>query len=327
MYYTTNNVSNPTAHITKKKSRLKIYDGKDVYLNDKDNFEFEIHNPTQKSILCKIKLNGEYISNAGIVIKPGQRVFLERFLDTNNKFEFSTYEVKDTSANRTAIDLNGDVVVEFYNEQTYNQYPHLSGGNWGNGWTTINTGTITTGTPYYRNTTFTTSSSAPTMSYFSDTLSQSRSESLPRTRNLTRSLKSKKSIETGRVEKGEESKQNFTTVNKQFETYSFHQVRYKILPQSIKNKTTEDIKRYCDSCGNKVKSTHKFCSSCGHDLSSKKETIIKYTDDIRVLFNNKQYFMSTFNLTLPKLIELHEGKTIFLHKPSLGETYLRAVVI
>jgi len=110
-------VGKPTAHITKKKSRLKVYNGHVVFLNDKDNFEFEIHNPKQKSVLCKIKLNGEYISTSGVVLRPGQRVFLERFLDSNNKFEFSTYKVKDTSENRSAIDLNGDVLIEFYDEQ------------------------------------------------------------------------------------------------------------------------------------------------------------------------------------------------------------------
>ena len=110
-------VGKPTAHITKKKSRLKVYNGHVVFLNDKDNFEFEIYNPKQKSVLCKIKLNGEYISTSGVVLRPGQRVFLERFLDSNNKFEFSTYKVKDTSENRSAIDLNGDVLVEFYDEQ------------------------------------------------------------------------------------------------------------------------------------------------------------------------------------------------------------------
>jgi hypothetical protein len=74
-------VGKPTAHITNKKSRLKVYNGHLVFLNDKDNFEFELHNPKQKSVLVKIKLNGEYISTSGIVLKPGQRVFLERFLD------------------------------------------------------------------------------------------------------------------------------------------------------------------------------------------------------------------------------------------------------
>ena len=52
-------VGKPTAHITKKKSRLKVYNDHIVFLNDKDNFEFEIHNPTNKTVLFKINLNGE----------------------------------------------------------------------------------------------------------------------------------------------------------------------------------------------------------------------------------------------------------------------------
>jgi hypothetical protein len=242
MHYTTTIVSKPTAHITKKKSRLKVYNGHVVFLNDKDNFEFEIHNPTQKSVLCKIKLNGEYISTGGVVIKPGQRVFLERFLDTNNKFEFSTYEVKDTSLNRTAIDLNGDVRIEFYNEQTY-QLNHGStltlGGN-------VNT-TIHTGSPYYGDMTFTTSNSAP-MSYYSNTSSVSNT------------------IETGRVEKGEKSKQQFTNSYQNFEYNVSHQISLKILPLGTKNNTTEDIKHYCTECGVKTKSKYKFCPSCGNKL-------------------------------------------------------------
>jgi hypothetical protein len=253
MNYTTKQVGKPTAHITKKKSRLKVYNGNTVFLGDKDNFEFEIHNPTQKSVLCKIKLNGEYISTGGVVIKPGQRVFLERFLDTNNKFEFSTYEVKDTSANRTAIDLNGDVRIEFYNEQTYTQYPHLSGGNWGTGWSGINTGSpyygdINTGSPYYGDITFTTSSSAPMASYYSNTSSVSNT------------------IETGRVEKGEKSKQEFTNSYQNFEYNASRQIIFKILPLGIKNATTEDIKHYCTECGTKTKSKYKFCPSCGNKL-------------------------------------------------------------
>ena len=262
MNYTTNNVGNPTAHITRKKSRLKMYNGNTVFLNDKDNFEFEIHNPTQKSVLCKIKLNGEYISTGGVVIRPGQRVFLERFLDTNNKFEFSTYEVKDTSLNRTAIDLNGDVRVEFYNEQTHQ--PNY--GLYVNGSTStvsirspyFGNATFTTGSPYYGNATFTTSNSAPMASYYSNTSSVSSLVAEP--------TLSKKSIETGRVEKGEESKQNFTNSYQNFEYNVSHQISLKILPLSNKNKTTEDIKYYCTECGTKTKSKYKFCPSCGNKL-------------------------------------------------------------
>lgn len=240
MYYTTTKVGKPTAHITKKKSRLKVYNGHVVFLNDKDNFEFEIHNPTQKSVLCKIKLNGEYISTSGVVIRPGQRMFLERFLDTNNKFEFSTYEVKDTSLNRTAIDLNGDVRIEFYNEQTYQP-------NYGSTLTLRSYGDITTGSPYYGNPTFTTSTSAP-MSYYSNTSSVSNT------------------IKTGRVEKGQKSKQQFTNSYQNFEYNVSHQISLKILPLGTKNKTTDDIKHYCTECGIKTKSKYKFCPSCGNKL-------------------------------------------------------------
>ena len=318
MNYTTNNVGNPTAHITRKKSRLKVYNGNTVFLNDKDNFEFEIHNPTQKSVLCKIKLNGEYISTGGVVIRPGQRVFLERFLDTNNKFEFSTYEVKDTSLNRTAIDLNGDVRIEFYNEQTYQP-------NYGlyvlNGSSTTTAGT-TAGSPYYGNMTFTTSttsSSAPMASYYSNTSSVSSLVGEP--------TLSKKSIETGRVEKGEKSKQNFTNSYQNFEYNVSHQISLKILPLSNKNKTTEEIKYYCTECGTKTKSKYKFCPSCGYDLNSKKETIIRYTENVNEIINGKLYMMSTFKLSLSKLLEIHSGKTIIIHKPSLSKDYLRAIIL
>jgi hypothetical protein len=249
MNYTTKQVGKPTAHITKKKSRLKVYNGNTVFLGDKDNFEFEIHNPTQKSVLCKIKLNGEYISTGGVVIKPGQRVFLERFLDTNNKFEFSTYEVKDTSVNRTAIDLNGDVRIEFYNEQTISSYPGFLNLNGNIGTTLINIpgNTNLTNSPYYGDITFTTSNSAP-MSYYSNTSSVSNT------------------IETGRVEKGEESKQQFTNSYQNFEYFASRQIIFKILPLGIKNKTTDEIKQYCTECGVKMKPNFKFCPSCGNKL-------------------------------------------------------------
>jgi hypothetical protein len=248
MYYTTIKVGKPTAHITKKKSRLKVYNGHVVFLNDKDNFEFEIHNPTQKSILCKIKLNGEYISTSGIVIKPGQRVFLERFLDTNNKFEFSTYEVKDTSANRTAIDLNGDVRIEFYNEQTYQPNYGISTLRLGNYVNTF------TGLPYYGNPTFTTSNSNGNITFTSSNSIGANTSYLNNT------------IETGRIEKGDKSKQQFTNSYQNFEYNVSHQISLKILPLDNKNKTTDDIKHYCTECGSKAKKSHKFCPSCGNKL-------------------------------------------------------------
>ena len=254
-------VSNPTAHITKKKSRLKVYNGHSVFLNDKDNFEFEIHNPKQKSVLVKIKLNGEYISTSGVVLRPGQRVFLERFLDSNNKFEFSTYEVNNTSENRSAIDLNGDVRIEFYDEQesVRNNFLHL------NSQTVYGTGINNTPYPYYGTTLSTTggvgySTTTSTYNASNSTFTSSVNSvdlNIPRSKN---------SIETGRVEKGDTSKQSFTNSYQDFKYNTCHEIAFKILPLSTKNKTTEDIRQYCTECGTKTKTNFKFCPSCGNKL-------------------------------------------------------------
>jgi hypothetical protein len=272
-------VGKPTAHITKKKSRLKVYNGHVVFLNDKDNFEFEIHNPKQKSVLCKIKLNGEYISTSGVVLRPGQRVFLERFLDSNNKFEFSTYKVKDTSENRSAIDLNGDVLVEFYDEQEVNNNFLISNRtNYGSGivygsrtndyipkfGTTIST---TGGVYNTTTTTYNTSNAIFTSSVSSDTFRSKFDTSKTLLSGKPNSLKKKNnSIETGRIEKGEQSNQNFTNSYEQFYYHTSHTIKFKIQPASTKNVSVEEIRQYCTECGTKMKSNYKFCPSCGNKI-------------------------------------------------------------
>ena len=268
-------VGKPTAHITKKKSRLKVYNDHIVFLNDKDNFEFEIHNPTNKTVLFKINLNGSYISTSGVVLRPGQRVFLERFLDSNNKFEFSTYEVNDTSENRSAIDLNGDVKIEFYNEKepSINNLMYLGnstiygGQNSGDYIPRYGTTISSTGAAGYGTTTFTTSNSTFTSSVSSDTFRSKFDTSKTLLSGKPNSLKKKSnSIETGRVEKGETSNQGFTNSYEQFNYNSFHEVIFKIQPLSTKNKTKEDIRQYCTECGTKMKKNYKFCPSCGNKL-------------------------------------------------------------
>jgi hypothetical protein len=76
-------------------------------------------------------------------------------------------------------------------------------------------------------------------------------------------------METGRVEKGEESKQEFTDVDLEFQKYHISSVLYQILPESQKPvETTEIKKKFCDECGSKVlKDTSKFCHECGTDLN------------------------------------------------------------
>ena len=279
MNYTTA-VSKPNAHITKKKSRLKVYNGHVVFMEDNDNFEFEIHNPTQNTILCKIKLHGDYISQSGLVLRPGERVFLERFFDTNNKFQFSTYTVNNTSENQSAITLNGDIRIEFYNEKRNN---HLTlNNNYGYGTTNLNQlNTITNNPDFFRTTTttdnsiFGTCGSSTLTAGISSTAfnTSSNVSGVINTAGITNtafynssSTPISKSIETGRVEKGGQTSQHFQNSNKEFEYNVSHQIVYKIQPLSTRNKTTSDIRNYCTECGTKTKSNFKFCPSCGNKL-------------------------------------------------------------
>jgi hypothetical protein len=184
-------------------------------------------------------------------------VFLERFLDSNNKFEFSTYEVNNTSENRSAIDLNGDVRIEFYDEQEPVRNNMYVGNSliYGNG-------IVYGGIPHY-GTTFSTTggvgSTTTTSTYNTSNATFTSSVAM-------NTLSSKKSIETGRVEKGESSNQNFSNSYEDFKYNTCHEISLKILPLSTKNKTTEDIRQYCTECGTKTKSNFKFCPSCGNKL-------------------------------------------------------------
>ena len=115
MYYQTK-TGTPCAYISKDRKRLKQF-GQTVYLNNGDEFQLELFNPSSTTVLAKIKLDGSYISGGGIVLKPGQRVFLERYLDDARKFKFETYEVDGTSNEvLDAIAGNGDVVIDFFDE-------------------------------------------------------------------------------------------------------------------------------------------------------------------------------------------------------------------
>ena len=292
----------PTANIAVNKSRIKVYNTEGemptYYLQSGQEFQIEIFNPTTEVVLAKITLNNKALSQGGLVLNPGQRVFLDRYLDVAKKFLFVTYEVANTNEVKKAIENNGDVKVEFFRERVQ-QYLGSSltlqgsgtyGGSFGNptlvsntgGYANINGSTCTTG-----NATFTSTSanignlsntsgvantafynSSVTMDSFnaSDVTYSQRTEPVKKSKLRTlSSMVRSKSIETGRVEQGSSSDQTFKTVNKDFEYFAFHTVEYKLLPVSQKINTVEDlnVKVYCTNCGAKLGKGHKFCSSCG----------------------------------------------------------------
>jgi hypothetical protein len=285
MYYQTK-TGTPCAYISKDRKRLKQF-GQTVYLNNGDEFQLELFNPSSTTVLAKIKLDGSYISGGGIVLKPGQRVFLERYLDDARKFKFETYEVDGTSNEvLDAIAGNGDVVIDFFDEYkqpVWNNPITYVGGSFGGPTHTYynNTGTFSGGyahTTLSNNVSFTSSSNTAGVNF--NTTSISNTFAGPNIRSKRGILKSKgnsrsevtmdgmlsmDSVETGRVEKGGSSDQSFKTVDKTFNHYTCATSIWKILPVSQKVYEKQDLKVYCTNCGKKrKKDSDKFCSSCGN---------------------------------------------------------------
>ena len=255
---------NPEAYITKGKNRIKQHDGV-VYLDNQDQFEIEVFNPKTISVLAKIKLNGNYISNRGLVIKPGQRIHLDRYFDDARKFLFSTYIADgDEDVIKQAIQNNGLVEIEFYDETVLSGIASTSSGFGGYPWnqppviyynnTNPNPNTITC----FDNT----ANYSAGITYTSDVVGVSASLKLnSNKRSLT------KSIETGRVEKGEKSNTKFKDVNMDFSSYATHSVTWKILPNSQKPIEVGELRNYCTGCGVRIKKSNwKFCPTCGNQI-------------------------------------------------------------
>lgn len=234
----------PSAHITKNKQRLKQF-VQNVYLKNGDEFEIELFNPKSEKILAVIEINGKRTSNSGLVIRPGERVYLERYLNNNKKFLFETYLVDENDEFvQRAIKNNGSVKVKFYDKLIPN--------------------------PYYSNNVITYSSNTyPFTNYlgtfnvdnipFTTVNSTAGSFAINSSNTTTNSLS-----ETGRIGVGSNSNQSFVTDYDSYETDPFYYVSWKILPESKKEVTQEDIKVYCTECGSKrKKDNHKFCPHCG----------------------------------------------------------------
>lgn len=250
-----------TANVTVNRNRLKMYEDA-AYLKDGQHFEIELYNPTDQTHLAQISLNGNYISSSGIVLKPGERVYLERFLDEDRKFLFETYEVEDSEETKKAIAKNGLLKIEFFSEVvltfggttlntswTYlnNPYNNLLIGGIG----TLNTGSITTSTGGSTSVTLDTSLTNGT--FTSTSLNNAAIAG---------------SLETGRIERGEKSDQSFNTYYGSFSSFPDQTISIKLMPASAKPIEQKEIRNYCTECGTRMKkSSWKFCPNCGSKAS------------------------------------------------------------
>lgn len=251
----------PEAYICIGKSRKKIKNG-NVYLNDGDEYQIELFNPCLTNVLAKIELDGKSLGS-GIILKPGMRIFLERFLDTNKKFKFSTYEVDANSkAVDNAISNNGNIAIYFHAEKVKNQIPITN-------WTYLNykDSNIGLGDNQHFNFFSSTGTANPNASNNTITYTSTDFGSAGNSMKLSKSVLRETNLkETGTTDKGNISDQKFVEVDMDFELCRFHYVTYKALPKSQEIVTPKEIKVYCTSCGRKSKDKENFCPKCGNKL-------------------------------------------------------------
>jgi len=268
----------PSAFITTNGNQFRIYDGEKIFLTDGQNFEIRLFNPLMKKIGAEIILNGK--GNGRIlVLQPGQDIILDRFLDEKRKMVFETYTINaDNQIAMKAIEENGSIVINFYNEKymapaytTYSTNYRSAGPSYmgrsidniklsksisGNSGRSSGMSALPDLCDY-----------APESIYgnMSNTFSGDDFETGAQMSMLCESTNE---IETGRVEKGEISNQNVTQVDVQFEQYPFHTIKYKLLPAGqYREIVSYQVKQYCPNCGLRIpKQNWKYCPKCGEQL-------------------------------------------------------------
>ena len=248
-------LNEPQAFISVNKNRVKNNNGI-IYLNNGTEFEIEFYNYSAAIQKAVITINGKKQGDA-LVLRPGEHFYLDRFMDTKHCLKFDTYEVDDVDEVKKAIENNGEVKVEFYRE--YKQ-PHYY-------WPTRHCSTWTMPAIYYQSNINTCDTySASTLNCNAQNISKNFT---PAAGISAGAVSEPTKIETGRVEQGAQSNQDFQSVYYTFESYANKVVTFKLLPVSRKGENvveTSKIRSYCPQCGRRVKRGHSFCAGCGQDL-------------------------------------------------------------
>lgn len=259
------------AQLAINKSLLKEYstneDSRVVYMDNNDEFQIQLFNPEQFTVGVTFTFNGKDMDGM-LVLKPGERVWLERYLNNQVKFKFSTYEVDDNDLQvKHAIANNGNITVKFYKERVLSKIK-----------TTIYNNTLDNlwkDKPLYSNenmfklpryNTPITCSNTNNNVLLTNSITNCCCASIDENTFNKALFKTNvnNTIETGRIENGGYSNQKFKTVNNEFENYPFKTEYIKILPKSRKPYTISDLNKiYCTNCGRKLNSKFKFCPYCG----------------------------------------------------------------
>lgn len=288
------------AKVAVNKSLLKEYNNSEqnervVYLNNGDDFQIQLFNPERTTIGAEVYVNGEKLSGI-LVLKPGERIWLERFTDRSVKFKFSTYNVEDGYSEevQNAIADNGVITVKFFKERKKNYWQYddtsnhikvtyddlvytttsIDASKYRNDFNTANSVVVNSAmnnllkpeSTYSKEYTFKSTPEANSISSYScgSYMNENSFKDSYGNLNLSNSIETGNTIETGRISEGGYSSQKFNNVNIDFEYCPFKTEVIKILPVSRKPYSSSDLKKiYCTECGRKLNPKYKFCPYCG----------------------------------------------------------------
>ena len=294
-HYRLNDVE-PSAIVTVNGSEKKIYDNNQIFLNPNDNFEFRFFNPLQEKLGIEIIFNGQKKDKSLLILNPGEDVSIDRFLNDKKKMKYSTYFIDGKNEQAVkASEKNGLVTFNFYKEELWNNInysytttystaglygsshlPHF--GNTYSGSLDVS-GSITNTTNYsdyiceksdkdivysnYINNTTTSNTTLDSMN-INATYTASLGDT---TKSFTPQNQTYEKLETGRVEKGEESNQDFETIDTKFQSTPFHSISYMLKPESTKQKNIGEIRNYCPNCSYRIrKKSWNYCPKCSEEL-------------------------------------------------------------
>ena len=283
--------------LAKNKSLLKEYKtsfcDRTVYLNDGDEFQFQLFNPEREEIAARIFIESSQLSH-DIVLRPGERIWIERYTDTPKKFRFNTYYVNGNNKEvQNAIADNGNIIIHFFHKKTKINNPVWINNGPNITWTYLNSPTYVSPAYDWKDYTITcdnaltgsvktnlnSTSSISTLSLSDENYSLKLDNQCITTADCSTVLhysspnihcaatnveETTQGLETGRIMEGGHSNQKFSDVNMDFEYFSFRTETIKILPESRKPYNSNDLRKiYCSNCGRKLNTKYKYCPYCG----------------------------------------------------------------
>lgn len=262
-----------------------------VYLKNGQQFQIFLKNFRGIPVLVELSINGE-TQEESVILDPKERLFLERYLSSNNKFKFNTYEMSAGLKKliESKVEL-GVVTVKVYTLQSvyadkevkasphvlhqvdFNSQPTYGTGDFLNTFVTA-CSNLTTGNMA----TYGTKCSSKSKGISSPNKLVNYSFSLDQ-KSIDRELaeevyeeETHTKAEIGAIEKGEYSDQKFEGCpdfrkGRFLESYTIHVYPVSAQLQEKKERTSKiEGAIYCSVCGRKQKSGQKFCPADGTEF-------------------------------------------------------------